>query len=41
MTVSVEVPNTRREVIALRQVLESEEFQNANSRLAIVPSPDS
>ena len=40
MTVGVEVPNTRREVIALRQVLESEEFQNSNSRLTISMGKD-
>ncbi|MCS6952061.1 MAG: DNA translocase FtsK [Bryobacterales bacterium] len=34
-TVGIEVPNTRREVIGLRQILESEEFQNAPSRLTI------
>jgi S-DNA-T family DNA segregation ATPase FtsK/SpoIIIE len=34
-TVGIEVPNSRREVISLRQVLESEEFVNAASRLVI------
>jgi S-DNA-T family DNA segregation ATPase FtsK/SpoIIIE len=34
-TVGIEVPNTRREIIALRQVLESEEFQQSHSRLTI------
>ncbi len=34
-TVGLEVPNTRREIIALRQVLESEEFQQSHSRLTI------
>jgi S-DNA-T family DNA segregation ATPase FtsK/SpoIIIE len=34
-TVGIEVPNSKREVIALRQVLESEEFQNAPSKLTI------
>jgi S-DNA-T family DNA segregation ATPase FtsK/SpoIIIE len=34
-TVGIEVPNTRREVIALRQMLESEEFAQSNSRLTI------
>jgi S-DNA-T family DNA segregation ATPase FtsK/SpoIIIE len=34
-TVGIEVPNTRREVIGLRQMLESDEFQNAPSRLTI------
>ncbi len=28
-TVGIEVPNSKREVIALRQILESEEFQNS------------
>ena len=34
-TVGVEVPNARRAVIALRQILESDEFQNSQSRLTI------
>ncbi|MGP8243320.1 MAG: DNA translocase FtsK [Bryobacteraceae bacterium] len=34
-TVGVEVPNTRRELIALRQMLESEEFIQSHSRLTI------
>jgi DNA segregation ATPase FtsK/SpoIIIE, S-DNA-T family len=34
-TVGVEVPNTRRELIALRQMLESEEFQSSHSRLTL------
>ncbi|MBM3775174.1 MAG: DUF87 domain-containing protein, partial [Acidobacteria bacterium] len=34
-TVGIEVPNTRREVISLRQVLESEEFTSSASRLTI------
>ena len=34
-TVGIEVPNTRREIIALRQVLESEEFIQSHSRLTI------
>src|SRR5207249_9145393 len=34
-TVGIEVPNTRRDVISLRQVLESDEFQNSASRLTI------
>jgi len=34
-TVGIEVPNTKREVIGLRQILESEEFQNAPARLTI------
>ena len=28
-TVGIEVPNSRREVISLRQILESDEFQNS------------
>jgi S-DNA-T family DNA segregation ATPase FtsK/SpoIIIE len=34
-TIGIEVPNTRRELIALRQMLESEEFQSSSSRLTI------
>ena len=34
-TVGIEVPNTRRELIALRQMLESEEFAQSHSRLTI------
>ncbi len=34
-TVGVEVPNTRRELIALRQMLESDEFAQSSSRLTI------
>ena len=34
-TVGIEVPNARREVIALRQILESDEFANSQSRLTI------
>jgi S-DNA-T family DNA segregation ATPase FtsK/SpoIIIE len=34
-TIGIEVPNTKRELIALRQMLESEEFQSSSSRLAI------
>jgi S-DNA-T family DNA segregation ATPase FtsK/SpoIIIE len=34
-TVGIEVPNTRRDVISLRQILESDEFQNSASRLTI------
>jgi DNA segregation ATPase FtsK/SpoIIIE, S-DNA-T family len=34
-TIGIEVPNTRRELIALRQMLESDEYQSAASRLAI------
>ena len=34
-TVGIEVPNTRRELIALRQLLESDEFQSSHSFLTI------
>jgi S-DNA-T family DNA segregation ATPase FtsK/SpoIIIE len=34
-TVGIEVPNTKRDVISLRQILESDEFQNSASRLTI------
>jgi S-DNA-T family DNA segregation ATPase FtsK/SpoIIIE len=34
-TVGIEVPNTKREVISLRQILESDEFQNSASPLTI------
>jgi S-DNA-T family DNA segregation ATPase FtsK/SpoIIIE len=34
-TVGIEVPNTKREVISLRQMLESEEFAQSHSRLTI------
>ena len=34
-TVGIEVPNSKRELIALRQLLESEEFQNSQSYLTI------
>jgi DNA segregation ATPase FtsK/SpoIIIE, S-DNA-T family len=34
-TVGIEVPNTRRELISLRQILESDEFANSQSRLTI------
>ena len=34
-TVGIEVPNTKRELIALRQVLESDEFGGSASRLTI------
>jgi S-DNA-T family DNA segregation ATPase FtsK/SpoIIIE len=34
-TVGIEVPNTRREVISLRQILESDEFRNSASPLTI------
>jgi S-DNA-T family DNA segregation ATPase FtsK/SpoIIIE len=39
-TVGIEVPNTKREVIALRQMLESEEFLQAQSRLTISMGKD-
>ena len=34
-TVGIEVPNTKRDVISLRQILESEEFQSSQSHLTI------
>jgi S-DNA-T family DNA segregation ATPase FtsK/SpoIIIE len=34
-TVGIEVPNSRREVISLRQMLESEEFQHSSSPMTI------
>jgi len=39
-TVGIEVPNTRREVISLRQILESEEFTDASSRLTMCLGKD-
>jgi DNA segregation ATPase FtsK/SpoIIIE, S-DNA-T family len=39
-TVGIEVPNTRREVISLRQILESEEFVESNSRLTMCLGKD-
>ncbi len=39
-TVGIEVPNSKREVIALRQILESEEFQNSPSHLTISMGKD-
>jgi S-DNA-T family DNA segregation ATPase FtsK/SpoIIIE len=39
-TVGIEVPNTRREVISLRQVLESDEFQTAASHLTLSMGKD-
>ena len=39
-TVGIEVPNTRRELIALRQVLESEEFRGSQSHLTIPMGKD-
>jgi DNA segregation ATPase FtsK/SpoIIIE, S-DNA-T family len=39
-TVGIEVPNSRRELIALRQMLESEEFRSSQSNLAIPMGKD-
>ena len=39
-TVGIEVPNSKREVIALRQMLESDEFLQAQSRLTISMGKD-
>ncbi len=39
-TVGIEVPNSRRELISLRQILESEEFASSNSRLTICLGKD-
>jgi S-DNA-T family DNA segregation ATPase FtsK/SpoIIIE len=39
-TVGIEVPNSKREVIALRQMLESDEFAQAPSRLTISMGKD-
>ena len=39
-TMGIEVPNTRREVISLRQILESEEFQNSPSKLTVCLGKD-
>src|SRR6202040_1067194 len=39
-TVGIEVPNTRREVISLRQILESEEFVDSSSRMSICLGKD-
>ena len=39
-TVGIEVPNSKREVIALRQVLESDEFNNSPSHLTISMGKD-
>ena len=39
-TVGIEVPNTRREVISLRQILESEEFLNSPSKMTICLGKD-
>jgi S-DNA-T family DNA segregation ATPase FtsK/SpoIIIE len=39
-TIGIEVPNTRREVIALREILESAEFHDAPSRMTIALGKD-
>ena len=39
-TVGIEVPNSRRELISLRQILESDEFRDSNSRLTICLGKD-
>ncbi|MDZ4796751.1 MAG: DNA translocase FtsK [Bryobacteraceae bacterium] len=39
-TVGIEVPNSRREVISLRQILESDEFRNSPSPLTISVGKD-
>jgi DNA segregation ATPase FtsK/SpoIIIE, S-DNA-T family len=39
-TVGIEVPNSRRELISLRQVLESDEFANSPSRLTVTLGKD-
>src|SRR6202012_4191402 len=39
-TVGIEVPNTRREVISLRAVLESAEFSDAHSKMTIALGKD-
>jgi S-DNA-T family DNA segregation ATPase FtsK/SpoIIIE len=39
-TVGIEVPNSRRELISLRQILESEEFGDSSSRLTICLGKD-
>ncbi|HNY41839.1 MAG TPA: DNA translocase FtsK 4TM domain-containing protein, partial [Bryobacteraceae bacterium] len=39
-TVGIEVPNTRRETISLRQIIESVEFQDAHSHLTIALGKD-
>lgn len=40
MTIGIEVPNTKREVISLRAVIESEEFEQSQSRLTISMGKD-
>ena len=39
-TVGIEVPNSRRELISLRQILESDEFSDSHSRLTICLGKD-
>ncbi len=39
-TVGIEVPNTRRETISLRQIIESAEFQDSHSHLTIALGKD-
>jgi S-DNA-T family DNA segregation ATPase FtsK/SpoIIIE len=39
-TVGIEVPNSKREVISLRQILESEEFHNSPSPLTVALGKD-
>jgi DNA segregation ATPase FtsK/SpoIIIE, S-DNA-T family len=39
-TVGIEVPNTKRETISLRQILESEEFLNSPSHLTVALGKD-
>jgi len=39
-TVGIEVPNSKREVISLRQILESEEFLNSTSPLTVALGKD-
>ncbi len=39
-TIGIEVPNTRREVISLREILESSEFSEAQSRLTVALGKD-
>lgn len=39
-TIGIEVPNSRRELISLRQILESEEFSESHSKLTICLGKD-
>jgi S-DNA-T family DNA segregation ATPase FtsK/SpoIIIE len=39
-TVGIEVPNTRRELISLREILESDEFRDSSSRLTLALGKD-